>query len=67
MVLLHNVMSYVEDASVAVEAATHSLKPSGISNCMTLELIPMVENWMKPLDVPEDFDPSQPDGRPRNP
>ena len=30
VVLLHNVLSYVEDAGSALEAATHSLKPSGI-------------------------------------
>ncbi len=30
VVLLHNVLSYVEDAGAAVEAATCSLKPSGI-------------------------------------
>ena len=34
VVLLHNVLSYVEDAGAAVEAATHSLKPSGILSLM---------------------------------
>ena len=32
--LLHNVLSYVEDAAVALEAATYSLKPSGILSLM---------------------------------
>lgn len=34
VVLLHNVLSYVEDAAVALEAATYSLKPSGILSLM---------------------------------
>ena len=33
-VLLHNVLSYVEDASATLDAATHSLRPSGILSLM---------------------------------
>lgn len=34
LVLLHNVLSYVEDAGAALAAATHSLRPSGIVSLM---------------------------------
>ena len=34
VVLLHNVLSYAEDAGAAVKAATYSLKPSGIVSLM---------------------------------
>ena len=34
------------------------------SECVAGKMVPLLEHWAKPLDFPEDFDPSQPDGRP---